>query len=232
MKIPIITAIALTLAATAGVPAHAAVRVQSRTLRMETPASNPALALENAQALYLHTTGDGRTLLYVEKQDGRGLAVLDVTTPSNIRRIADAPIVAASAFDFVEEVGGKAILVRYRDGSGCALLNVSHSRHPVLIAHPALAQSAGFQSLGQTGLLAAAAETTRQSEVDPQSYRVLDISGRNAPQVLARVSNVTQQVSNRDTGTVFLLNQHGVTVVRRLRVEQEHEDELISEAHN
>ena len=232
MKFPIVTAIVLTFAATAGVPAHATRRIQSRTLRVETPASNPELAVPNAQALYLHMTGDGRTLLYVEEQNGCGLAVLDVTTPSNIRRVADAAITATSAFDFVKPIGDNAVLVRYRDGSGYALLDLTHSQHPVLAASAALAQSAAIQHLGETGLLASVAANTSESAGDPQTYRVLDISAPTAPHVLATVANVTQQVSNGETGTLFLLNQHGITVVRRLPVEQEHEAELVSEEHN
>ena len=132
MKFRIVTVIALALAAAMAVPASAAVRTKSKTLRVETPASNPQLTAENPQGLYLHMTGDGRALLYVENVDGRSLTVLDVTTPSEIRRIADAALTPASPFDFVKAVGDNAVLIRYRDGSGFALLNLSHDRRPVL----------------------------------------------------------------------------------------------------
>src|SRR5579859_532805 len=232
MKIPIQTVVALTLAAATAGHVRAAVRTQSRTLRVETPANNPALALENAQALYLYMTDDGRTLLYVEKQDGGGLAVLDVTTPANIRRIADATFAPASPFDFVQAVGDKAALIRYRDGSGYALLSLAHDRHPVVKTNAAIAQAVGFQSLGQTGLLAPIAETADHPADGAQTYNLLDTATNGAPHVLATVPDVTQQVASGETGTVFLLNQRGVTVIRRLRVEQDHEAELIREQGN
>jgi hypothetical protein len=43
-----------------------------------------------------------------------------------------------------------------------------------------------------------------------------------APRLLATVTNVKQQVTRPETGTVFLLGDKGVTVVRRLDVEQQH----------
>lgn len=232
MKFPVVTVIALTLSAATALPVQAAVGTQSRTLRVETPANQPDLALENALALYLHRTGDGRTLLYVEKQSGHGLAVLDVTTPSAIRRIADARFTPASPFDFVQAVGDNAALIRYRDGSGYALLNLAHARHPVVEQNAAIAQSAGFESLGQTGLLAAVATTAGAPADGTHTCEVLDTAANGAPNVLATVTDVRQQVENGETGTVFLLNQRGVTVVRHLRIEQTHEAELIREEGN
>jgi hypothetical protein len=37
---------------------------------------------------------------------------------------------------------------------------------------------------------------------------------------------VKQRLSKTDTGTLFLLNKDGVTVIRRLRIEEEHQIEL------
>lgn len=232
MKFPIVAVITLTLSAAAAVPARAAVPVRSKTLRVETPANNPQLAVNKAQDLYLQKTGDGKTLLYVEEQNGRGLAVLDVTSPSNIRRIADATLTAASAFDFVHPVGDSSALIRYRDGSGYALLNLARDRRPFVENGPAIAPAADFESLGQTGLLEPVAANADALVNAGQTYDVLATVKNGAPAVLATVSNVTRQASNGDTGTVFLLNPRGVTVVRRLRVEQTHEAELIAEEHN
>jgi hypothetical protein len=231
MKFPIMTTIALTLTAATAVPVQAAIRTQSGTLRVETPASNPELAVKNAQSLYLHRTGDGRALLYVEEQNGR-LAVLDVTTPSNIRRLADAAFTPAAPFDFVESLGYNAALIRYRDGSGYALLNLAHALQPVVESSPAIARAAGLDRLGRTGLLEQVAATTGDPAQVAETYNVVDTAAHGAPHVLATVTNVTEQAANGDTGTVFLLNQSGVTVVRRLRVEQEHQAELLSERGN
>ena len=50
--------------------------------------------------------------------------------------------------------------------------------------------------------------------------------------MLASIPEVKQRLAKSDTGTLFLLNKDGVTVVRRLRVEQEHQVELEQEGHN
>ena len=232
MKFPIFTVIALTLTAATAMPVHAVVLKQSKTLRVETPSSNPELALANGQALYLHATGDGRTLLYVEKQEGRGLAVLDVTTPSDIRRIADATFTSASPFNFVEAIGDNSVLIQYRDGSGYAILNLAPGLHPVVENKAAFAQAAGFDPLGQSGLLIPVSANAGDPADAAQTYRIVNTAAKDAPYVLATVPNVTEEVANGETGTTFLLNQRGVTVVRRLRVEQAHEAELIREEGN
>jgi hypothetical protein len=199
---------------------------------VETPANNTELAQKGAQGFYLHMTSDGGALLYVEKQDGRGLTVLDITDPTKFRQVADAELPTGSAFDFVRNVGDNAALIRYRDGSGFALLIFTRSRRPVLEAAPLFAQAETSESLGHTGLLVAVAETTSDPSGDPHTYRVVDTASYSAPQALATIPAVTQRLENSETGTIFLLNSDGVTVVRRLRVEQEQQAELFQERGN
>lgn len=232
MKFPIGTLVATMILAGTLVQVQAAERPDSKAIRVETPANHPELAQEGAQALYLHIADDGRSLLYVEKENGSGLAVLDVTDPARIRRVADTEFSAPSAFDFVRNVGDNAVLVRYRDGSGFALMNLKHSRHPVLAAAPEFAQAETYESLGETGLLVAVAQTRLLSPIDATTYRVLDTAYHSAPMALATIPAVSQHVENSETGTLFLLNSHGVTAVRRLRVEQEHQAELTRERGN
>lgn len=232
MNFPITSLIAMTLLAGAGLHVRGAERPHNYALRVETPANNPALAQNNPAAFYLHTSGSGRTLLYVEKQDGSGLAILDVTDPGRIRRTAEISLAAHSAFDFEQSLGDNAVLIRYRDGSGVALLNFMHSQRPVLAAAPSIDRASSFETLGQTGLLAVAAEAFNSPAEDLQTYRVLDITGRTGPSVLLTVPDVRQRVANDETGTLFLLNSHGVNVVRRLQAEQQHQAELIREQGN
>lgn len=225
MKFPIGTFVVTLLLAGAAVEAQAAVRVNSRTLRVETPATEPQLAVKDAQALYLRSGSDGSTLLYVEQQNGRGLAVLDVTDPARIDRVGEVTFPQASPFDFMRNVGDNAALIRYRDGSGYALLNFRKSRRPMLMPASAFAQAASFEPLGQTGMLVAVAETSAVGVRDPQNYQVVAVTRHSAASVLAMVPDVTERAENAETGTLFLLNRDGVTVVRRLRVEQEHQAE-------
>ena len=232
MKIHIGTLIAAMLVAVTGVQVQAATRPHSNTLRVETPANSPVLAEQNAQAMYLHKTADGSALLYIEEQGGRGLSVLDVTDPAHVKRVAHTSFPNGSAFDFVRNVNDNVALIRYEDGSGVALLNFKNARRPVLETAPAFAEVGYTERIGQTGMLATVAQTSSTRVVDPKTYNVLDIANASAPGLLATIPAVTQLVENGDTGTLFLLNNDGVTMVRRLRVEAQHQVELTQEGGN
>src|ERR1700750_3273544 len=90
-----------TLLTLATVCAEAAVIPHSKTIVVESPENLPVLAQWNADAMYLHDTSDGRTLLYIEAQNGRDLTTLDVTNPARIRRLAEVQLPAAATYDFV-----------------------------------------------------------------------------------------------------------------------------------
>ena len=65
-----------------------------------------------------------------------------------------------------------------------------------------------------------------------RDYQVVDTSSPADPVLLATVTLVKQQVSNDQTGTLFLLGSQGLTVVRRPRVEQERRLELQQQSSN
>jgi hypothetical protein len=212
--------------ATTGVRAKAAVRAHSKTILVESPSQLPVLAENGGEAMYLYDTGDGRTLLYIETQGGRELSALDVTDPAKITAVAQTQLAAKAAFDFVQDVGGRGALIRYRDGSGVALLSFTKYKHPVLADGPALDRAVDSEALGQTGLLLTSVNLPNESVRETQTYKVLDTSNPSQPGLLASIPAVKQRVAKADTGTLFLLNNDGVTVIRRLRVEEEHQIEL------
>jgi hypothetical protein len=107
----------------------AANQSHSKTLVVQSPSDLPVLAQKGSEAMYLHDTGQGSTLLYVEADGGTKIVVLDVTDPAKIRRVSEVPLGATSAFDFVRLISGNA-LIRYRNGSGDALLSFKHYRQP------------------------------------------------------------------------------------------------------
>lgn len=229
------TLLTATLLATTALTASAAIRPHSKTIVIDSPANLPLLAENAADAMYLQDTHDGRTLLYVEAQDGRILNSLDVTDPAKIQRLAQTELPSHSAFDFVKPVGSEAVLIRYRDGSGTALLNFKHYRHPVLVSNAALDPNDVVEPLGQTGLLLTPARfqnATIQPAVDERDFKVVDTANPSQPALLANIASVQQRLQKTDTGTLFLLNREGVTVVRRPRVEQEHQLELDAERGN
>jgi hypothetical protein len=124
--------IAAVLAAT-GVSVKAAVRPHSKTVLVEPSSQLPVLAENGGEAMYLYNTGDGRTLLYIETQSGRELPALDVTDPAKITAVTQTQLATNTAFDFVRDVGGRGALIRYRDGSGFALLSFRKYKHRCLL---------------------------------------------------------------------------------------------------
>ena len=56
----------------------------------------------------------------------------------------------------------------------------------------------------------------------PRDYQVVDSSNASDPVLLATVSQVKHKVVNGDTGTTFLLGSQGLSMVRRLSVENEY----------
>ena len=226
MKVNVKSLIAASVLVAVSVSANAVTRSHSNTIRVESPASDPALAQPGAEAMYLYHNNGGQTLLYVESDHGRELTTLDVTDPSAIRRVTETQLSAPSAYDFVRAIGEQTVLIRYRRNGEAAVLCFKHDKHPVLKSASVLEDASVQQTLGQTGLLISQGQTTREALPDPQSYEVVDTAHATHPVLLAEVAGVTEQVSNPDTGTLFLLNDSGVTVVRRLRVEAEHQMEL------
>jgi hypothetical protein len=63
---------------------YAGARNGSNKIVLVSPAELLELARMTGQAMTLHTTADGRTLLYVEQNDGARLAIFDVTDPASL----------------------------------------------------------------------------------------------------------------------------------------------------
>jgi hypothetical protein len=226
MKPLINTLLIAAVLATTGVSSKAAVRPHSKTILVESPSQFPVLAQHGGEAMYLYDTGDGRTLLYIERQSGRELSALDVTNPAQITAVTQTQLATNTAFDFVQNVGSRGALIRYRNGSGVALLSFKKYKHPAVAEGPALDLADNWELLGQTGLLLTSVTLPSGPAIEAQTYKVLDTSNPSHPGLLASIPSVKQRLSKADTGTLFLLNTDGVTVIRRLRVEEEHQIEL------
>ena len=56
----------------------------------------------------------------------------------------------------------------------------------------------------------------------PRDFQVVDLSAPSKPTLLTTVKQVKHQVANNDMGTSFLLGTDGLTVVRRIRVENDY----------
>jgi len=71
------TMVVAIFAAILSVQANASVR--SKAIVVEFPSDLPELAQGRSEAMYLHHTGNAQAILYLEKDQGRKLAILDVT---------------------------------------------------------------------------------------------------------------------------------------------------------
>jgi hypothetical protein len=111
-------------------------RTHSKSIIVESPWDLPEMAQRNNEAMYLYYTEDGRAILYLEQDQRRTLAVLDVSDPGAIRAVAQMSIAARSPYDFVETLSDSAALIHYRDNSGFAVINFKKFKKPVLTEAP------------------------------------------------------------------------------------------------
>src|SRR5208283_2873063 len=161
---------------------------------------------------------------YLEQDQGRTLAILDVTDLGTIRALAQVSIAAPAPYDFVGTFRDSTVLIHYRDHSGFAVINFKRYKQPVLAEAPQLQHPAHAEALGDDGLLLAS--TARSSaQVEDAQYEVIDVSNPSKPAVLTTVEGVQQRLERRETGTVFLSGNPGLTVIRRPEVEEQYKTE-------
>ena len=212
--------------------AHAAVKSHSVPMIVEQPSDLPESAQNATNAMYLHETSAGQEILYLEQRDGKRLAVLDVTDPAQIRTVSEVTLDAPAPYEFVRDLGDSAALIRYRDNSRVAVLSFKRYKRPILSSAPALANASTYESLGQTGLVAESTGALQQPKSRTASYSIVNLSAPADSAEPANVNDVSQRLFLPDTGTLFLLNDQGLTVVRQPQVELEHAAELIVLSHN
>ena len=204
-------------------PAEAEIHQKSNDLVVMEARDLPEQAQTPGNSLFLHSDNAGDTYLYVEQQQGARLSVFDVTDPARIKLVVSTPLAAQGAFDFVRPLGYNAELVYFRDSQKEAVLDLHKAKRPVLRMISAMADLGPAETLGESGFLA----TDQPYKYVPaigRNYQVIDIAA-SAPTQLATVENVRHQVTNNETGTTFLLGPNGLTVVRRLSVENNYKEQ-------
>ncbi len=132
------------------------VRIPSVTIAIECPSELPEAVRQAHEGMCLHATSDGRMFLYIEQDNGSRLSILDVTEPGSIRAVAVVPNVAPATFDFVQEVGDSEELIRYRDNSSLALLNLRKYKHPAVRTTSQVVDPKAIKVLGVNDFLSAA----------------------------------------------------------------------------
>ena len=217
VQLTLTAAAALTLAGNAEARNH-----PSSKIILVRPADLPELARVPGQAMLLHATGDGRTHLYVEQNDGARLAVFDVTDAAHVKEEGATYVNAPGAFDFVSSLGDYAELVRFRNGQGEAVLNLHKAKVPTLNTIQDLDIQGAAERLGDDGLLVADHPNVRTVLNDP-NYQVVDLSNPLRPAAVGDVNQVTEKLTNDETGTTYLLGADGLYLIRRPAVEEEYE---------
>jgi hypothetical protein len=162
----------------------------------------------------------GSTYLYVEQQQGIRLSVFDVTDPARIKLVVSTPLAAEGAFDFVRPLGDHAELVYLCDSQKEAALDLRKTKRPILRMISTLTDLRSAETLGESGLLVAS-QARKYIPAVARDYQVIDIAAPD-PTQLVTVKDVKHRVTNDETGTTCLLGSHGLTVVRRLSIENDY----------
>jgi hypothetical protein len=173
------------------------------------PTDLPELARQSGNAMLLHETSDGRTLLYIEQNRGARLATFDVTDPVHIKGEGFVQLDATGPFDFVSPLGKQAELIRFRQGHEDAVLDLRKERLPNLGAVQGLTLQGPITHLGNDGFTVTSQVPQMPTATTQDLSRVFD------------VKQVREEVTNAGTGTTFLLTENGLFLIRRLAVESD-----------
>lgn len=200
--------------------ANAEIHSKSKNLVVMEAHDLPEQAQLPGDSLFLHSDNAGSTYLYVEQQQGARLSVFDVTDPARIKLVVSTPLAAEGAFDFVRPLGKNTELVYFGDGQKEAVLNLRKAKRPVFQAISEVTDLGTAETLGESGLLVTN-QPYEYVSATARDYQVVDIAA-SSPTQLTTVKDVTHRVTNDETGTTFLLGSNGLTVVRRLNVEDDY----------
>ena len=193
----------------------------SNNLVVVPPTDLPELARQTGEAMLLHETIDGRTLLYIEQIHGTQLAMFDVTDPGHVKGEGSVQIDAPGVFDFVATLGNRAEVVRFRQGQGSAVLDLHKVNAPTLTKVQGLTLQGATVALGDDGFtVTSRADPYARS---PQDFQVVDATILGDPNHVIDVREVREELTKHDTGTSFFLTQNGLYVVRRPTVERQNE---------
>jgi hypothetical protein len=211
----------IAIVATGTLAASAAYSKTPNNLIVVPPTGLPELARQTGEAMLLHSTSDGRTLLYVEQNQGARLAIFDVTDPGHVKAEGSVQLDAPGPFDFVSPLGNRAEVVRFRQGLGSGVLDFHEVSLPALIRVQGLTLQGTTTALGNDGFT-----VTSQPDSNAPStrdFQVVDTASLGDLSQVFDVKEVREELTKDDTGTTFLLTQSGLYEIRRPVVERQNE---------
>jgi hypothetical protein len=210
---------------------HAELRSKSNDIIVLQPTDLPEQAQTPGNSFFLYSDNAGSTYLYIEQQQGARLTTFNVTDPSKIKFVSSTMLTSPAPFDFVRPVGGRAELIRFRDGKGVAVLDLHTAIKPTVKIISGLSESGSTEPLGEQAFMLIN-EPYNYIRAIPRDYQVIDISSPSDPLLVTTVKEVKHRVVNGDTGTTFLLGSSGLTVIRRLSVENDYKTHLMQLSSN
>jgi hypothetical protein len=212
----------VTTAVLSTLPAEAEIHSRSKELVVMEARDLPEQAQAPGNSLFLHSDNAGSTYLYVEQNQGTRLSVFDVTDPARIKLVVSTPLAAEGAFDFVRPLGDYAELVCFRHSQREAVLDLRKTKRPVLRVISTVTDLGRAEALGESGFLVTS-QARKYIPAVARDYQVIDVAA-SIPTELASVNDVKHRVTNDETGTTFLLGSNGLTVVRRLSIENDYKE--------
>jgi hypothetical protein len=143
-----------------------------------------------------------------------------VTDPARVKAQGWALVDAPGSFDFVSSLGADAVLVRFRNGQGEAVLNLHKVKTPTLNIMQGTYFQESMEFWGDNALMVNQPPSL-QSYTSDADYRIVDISDPLHPNPVRDIKQVLEKITNYDTGTTFLLTTDGLYLIRRPPVEEE-----------
>lgn len=198
--------------------AKAEIISHSKDIIIEQPADLPEPAQLPGIDFQLYSGSNGSTYLYIEQHNGDRLLILDVTDPAETKLVKVVSVNVPGPYDLVRPLGNSAMLVRFRNNKGVAVLDLRNPKTPALKSVSGLQYPGHTEALGETGLLMVN-ERDMDRQATPRDYQVVDTSNPSHPVLLDTVKLVNSKITRDDTGTTFLLGSEGLTIIRRQRVE-------------
>jgi hypothetical protein len=215
-----------------GGAAQAFAAVNSKDVVVDFPSDLPEFAQRHTEAMYLYETGHNEVLLYLEQDRGRKLSILDVTDPAKIKTVGQQSIDAPSAFDFVQPLrGGSSVLIHFRNHSGFGVISLRNSKEPELKPEPNYLHPATMQKDGPNTLLFVSAKNASAQSQEVQ-YEIVNVANTSDPTPLATIQGVVQRLDRPESGSIFLLTDNGLSVIRCLQREKAYQENLYDENDN
>ena len=115
-----------------------------------------------------------------------------------------------------------AVIIHYRNRLGFAVINFKNYKQSALKNEPDYLHPVNAGSYGSNGVLMVSSNNSTAAAGDTQ-YEVVSISDPASSKPLATIPAVIQRVDREQTGTIFLLIDSALTIVRCLATEREHQ---------